>query len=256
MGMYKGFTECYDELFPLKKKRLDFLNRYLKGTSPRILDIGCATGELANILSGRGDRVTGVDLDEKMIDTAKKKAQAAGLSTEFYMKDMAQLDFFSSTFDVVLCLGNTLPHLGNIEAVYSFLERVNKMLSRDGLLVLQIVNFDRMLKHKISQLPLLETANLLFHRNYKYIKTGRFISNVLFDVRLTDKEGRVIYEGSETLLPLRGQQLKKALAETGFYKGEFFGDENGKLYNPGTSKALIVTARKMDPDIFKHLIRW
>jgi glycine/sarcosine N-methyltransferase len=254
--MYNGLTEYYDDLFPLKKTRLDFLRKYLKATASRILDVGCATGELALELAGKGYRVTGVDLDEKMIDAAKKKAQKAGLSTEFYAKDMAHLDFFSSTFDVILCLGNTLPHLGNIEEVYSFLQRANNMLSKGGILVLQAVNFDRMLRYKISKLPLLETSNLLFHRNYHYIKSGRLISKIRFETRLSDKEGGVIYEGSETLLPLKSRQVKKAMAETGFYKGEFYGDENGNLYNSGTSKALIVAARKMNPEIFKHLIRF
>lgn len=53
MALYENIAEFYDEIFPLKQTRLDFIASFLENNS-EVLDIGCATGELALALSKRG----------------------------------------------------------------------------------------------------------------------------------------------------------------------------------------------------------
>jgi len=71
-----------------------------------VLDVACGTGHasvaLARLLP-RG-RVTGVDFSAGMLDQARKKTTALGLSNvEFIERDMTALGFPSATFDVAVC---------------------------------------------------------------------------------------------------------------------------------------------------------
>ena len=70
-----------------------------------VLDAGCGTGRVAIELSRRGHPVVGVDVDEAMLESARRKAP--GL--EWVHGDLADptLDF-GRTFDVVVMAGNVL----------------------------------------------------------------------------------------------------------------------------------------------------
>ena len=62
---YTSISKYYSEIFPYQPMQLQFVkNRVgdLKGKN--ILDIGCATGELAFRLAGEGAKVIGIDLNE------------------------------------------------------------------------------------------------------------------------------------------------------------------------------------------------
>ena len=45
----------------------------------RVLDLGTGTGDLAVALARRGHRVTGLDASAKMLTTAQRQADAAGI---------------------------------------------------------------------------------------------------------------------------------------------------------------------------------
>jgi ubiquinone/menaquinone biosynthesis C-methylase UbiE len=72
-----------------------------------VLDIACGTGwatmEAAKAVGKKG-KVIGIDIAEKMLDVAKKKAEAAGISNiEYRLGDAEALDFKDDSFDIVLC---------------------------------------------------------------------------------------------------------------------------------------------------------
>ena len=72
--------------------------------APRILlDAGCGTGRVARELARRGVQVTGVDIDDEMLDTARAKAP----SIEWLTADIAEVDLGRS-FDTVLMAGNVV----------------------------------------------------------------------------------------------------------------------------------------------------
>lgn len=104
----------------------DFVMRY----SPRtLLDAGCGTGRIARELARRGLDVVGVDLDDRMLSTARRKAP----SIAWHCADLASIDL-GRTFDVILLAGNVMIFLtpGTEGAVVANLER---HLAPDGRLV-------------------------------------------------------------------------------------------------------------------------
>jgi 2-polyprenyl-3-methyl-5-hydroxy-6-metoxy-1,4-benzoquinol methylase len=66
-----------------------------------VLDAGCGTGRVAIELAGHGIDVLGVDVDESMIDEARRR----GPGLEWHRADLATLAL-GRRFDVVLLAGN------------------------------------------------------------------------------------------------------------------------------------------------------
>ncbi len=69
-----------------------------------ILDVACGTGEFERLLLGKNptQRITGVDISEKMLDIARKKYRVYS-NVEFHQTSANSLPFASHTFDVVVC---------------------------------------------------------------------------------------------------------------------------------------------------------
>lgn len=80
----------------------------------RVLDAGCGTGRSTIALTAMGYEVTGVDVDESMLDVAR--TDAPGL--DWRLADLATLDL-GEQFDLVLLAGNIIPLLepGTLDAV-------------------------------------------------------------------------------------------------------------------------------------------
>ncbi|MET8833855.1 class I SAM-dependent methyltransferase [Micromonospora sp. NPDC004540] len=81
----------------------EVLDRGVNG--PKVLDIGCGTGDLAIALARRGHQVTGVDISRVAIDLARAKAARAGLPVHFEVQDATDLSLPSAPFDSVFDSG-------------------------------------------------------------------------------------------------------------------------------------------------------
>jgi SAM-dependent methyltransferase len=75
---------------------------HLPAAPASVADIGCGTGSLSVLLAGEGYAVTGVDFAPAMIEEARAKAAAAGVSARFALSDAAAPDLPPGRFDVVL----------------------------------------------------------------------------------------------------------------------------------------------------------
>ena len=93
MSFYESFAIYYDDLFPAGKDKLSFLNQYISKPS-QILDIGCATGAISLNLAQSGHTVTGIDLDEGLIEIAFKKVENDSIEfKQMNMLDVSRLNF-------------------------------------------------------------------------------------------------------------------------------------------------------------------
>jgi glycine/sarcosine N-methyltransferase len=243
-SLYKHIAAYYGEIFPLKEIRLAFVESLLPNPGREnlfILDIGCAAGELAMALSNAGHRVVGIDINEEMIKVAKK-ANEGNYRTAFLHLDMneAPAKFNHSFYNAVLCLGNTLVHLDNPQEMENFFTGIREILKDQGVLILQIVNYRRILDLGITELPLIESEHCTFRREYAYDRKNH---RIRFRGELRLKDSGDTFESVEILYPLMYEELEPALVRAGFSLIEFYGNEHMSSYNP-SSPALIAYAEK------------
>jgi len=90
-----------------------------------ILDVGCGTGNFSLELARMGVKVTGIDISEPMLATARYKAAEAGLETEFLKADALNLPFNDNTFDKIVSV-TALEFVSDLKAALAKCYRVLK----------------------------------------------------------------------------------------------------------------------------------
>ncbi|WDV44786.1 class I SAM-dependent methyltransferase [Clostridiaceae bacterium M8S5] len=221
MSFYEEIARYYEYIFPLKQDKLDFVLSQRKG---KILDIGCSTGELALALNKEGYEVIGIDLDEKMINIAKKKEIS---KLKFYHLNMMDIEKFfkDDKFDQITCLGNTLVHLKSTDSILNFFNSVKKLLVEDGVFKFQILNYDKILEEKIQYLPKIENTKIKFIRRYKYTP-----DKIIFETELYIKEENKTLTGRVDLIPVKKKQIINLLNEAGFNKITYYSGFDKRPY--------------------------
>jgi SAM-dependent methyltransferase len=102
-------------------------------TGAVVADVGTGTGRLLPDLRGRTDRVIGVDASRSMLDQARRRLDAHGISdVDFRLGDMAHLPLQDGEADAVL-VNMALHHVP--EPVVA-LRELHRVLSPDGVLLI------------------------------------------------------------------------------------------------------------------------
>ncbi len=217
---YTSISNHYSEIFPFNPAQQNFVETRLGNLAGKtILDIGCATGELAFRLAGAGAHVTAIDLNEDLLQQARlKKNHPNLLIQQGNMLDVSR-DFKAAGFDGVLCFGNTLVHLNNTGSVLKMFEGVRSVLKPGGQFLLQILNYDYIIDNELKKLPLIETDSIVFNRKYEFSRDGIHVD---FITELKIKETKESISNSTSLLALRSAELFALLKEAGFIQIEFF----------------------------------
>ncbi|HEV7804713.1 MAG TPA: class I SAM-dependent methyltransferase [Solirubrobacteraceae bacterium] len=68
----------------------------------RVLDVACGTGNAALLAGARGADVVGIDVAERLIGVARRRAAAAAIGAEFVVGDVHALPVADASFDIVL----------------------------------------------------------------------------------------------------------------------------------------------------------
>ena len=72
MNLYDALADIYGDIFPLSAERVEFVCSLLPQHNAHIMDVGCATGDLALALARRNIRVTAIDRNKKMINIVER----------------------------------------------------------------------------------------------------------------------------------------------------------------------------------------
>jgi SAM-dependent methyltransferase len=117
-------------------KRLDFIvnavNR-LNNKQAKVLDIGCGNGNISRALGSLGYMVTGVDIDEKSIETAKSLNTFSNVNFKVYDANAFAL---GDEFDAIIC-SEVLEHLIKPEDLVASIYRI---LKPGGIFVATVPN--------------------------------------------------------------------------------------------------------------------
>ncbi|MCC7308033.1 MAG: class I SAM-dependent methyltransferase [Acidobacteria bacterium] len=81
-----------------------FVNRLDIKPGMKVLDVACGSGNLAVNAAANGAEVTGLDLADNLVESAKKRAEALGLKIKFEQGDAEAMPYEDNTFDVVMTM--------------------------------------------------------------------------------------------------------------------------------------------------------
>ena len=102
-------------------------------------------------------------------------------------------------YALITCFGNTLPHLSH-ELLQEFFVNVEKSLTQDGVLIIQMLNYDLILKEKPQALKKIVVDSIEFERRYHYKKQSIEFETIL-------KVGNQMTQGKTTLYPYRLDEI-------------------------------------------------
>ncbi len=229
--MYKEIKEYYDYIFPQNIKQLEFIERIKPLSNDElVLDVGAATGNLSGLIS-RKARIIGIDLDEGLLEVAKRKNDL-----DFRKMNMLDIDCFDEKFDRIVSFGNTLVHLENDEKIEIFFKKVFELLKEDGYFMVQILNYEKIISEQIRELPLIDNEHIKFVRKYE-AQEDRL--NFLTTLYIKSEDRKI--DGSILLYPIKRDKIEELLLKTGFKNIEFYSNWNGEK---GSSLPLIFTAQR------------
>jgi glycine/sarcosine N-methyltransferase len=232
--VYNQMATAYKSLFPVDHETLRFASdKWKRG---KILDLACGNGGYAIELAKQGFEVEGVDLSEAMIEAARKSAAEENVHVVFSVADMAD-PLPANRYKGVLFIGNSLVHASSIELITKILTNIYRSLQQDGTLVMQILNYDRIMKLRPATLPLIQRDGVTFERRYFYEET-----RVRFQTVLRVAGNSVTDEVS--LYPLQSEALQQSLSAAGFTDVEMHDDFTSAPFDAATTFALVVVARK------------
>lgn len=231
---YAHLRRHYDRLFPLDRARPEFLLAQTPGRNA-YLDLGCATGTLAESLALDFKRLEGWDLDEGFLEQARHRCRNLP-QLSFEPRDLLEVGQAHDRFDLISCLGNTVVHLDSIGRIGEFLARARRKLRGNGVVVLQTVNYDA-LPDGVHDFPVLEREELRLERSYRPREDGR----IDFTTVLTTPDART--ESVTALLPLKQGMLADLALAAGYSHVAFRGSFDRRAWSPRASATIAVLRR-------------
>ena len=160
----RGTAAYFDEIERRRYRwhyHLVDLFRELRGSSGKLLEIGCGIGMDSVQLAKVGFDVTGVDLTESAIEIARVHARLRGVPIEFHTGNAEELGFADRTFRVVYSFG-VLHHTPDIRGA---LAEVHRVLEPGGKAYIMLYHRRSLvnLVHQAFRLPYESPRNLKDH---------------------------------------------------------------------------------------------
>lgn len=242
MRFYEILEKHYDFIFPFQNSTYDFIR---DGLNPqdKVLDVACGTGTYTIALRKEGILSCGLDLEESMIRMAEKKAEEQGLQGDFIVSNMLDMDLVhEGGLRRIFIIGNSLVHLNSLDQIKNFITTAYSLLHDEGDLMIQIINYDRILKENIDHLPTIHVPDigLTFKRNYKYDAEAHLID---FSSQLS-VHGET-EEASVQLFPLKKEELVHLLMEVGFEEIHLYGSFKEEPYTESSTPLIVVAKKKL-----------
>lgn len=149
---YTAFAAVYDELMdatPYEQwgdRVLALMEKYgvsrpergatdtLTAEKNLVLDLGCGTGTLTELLYGKGYDMIGVDCSEEMLAVAMEKRQDTGSQILYLQQDMRELSLYS-TVGTVISVCDSVNYILEEEELVQVFSLVNNYLFPGGIFI-------------------------------------------------------------------------------------------------------------------------
>lgn len=246
IAFYRDLADDYDDMTRFQKRmdqeRSILITLQKKFKFKTALDVACGTGLHAILLQKIGVDTVGTDNSRAMLDKAHKNAMEAGIDVTWVQSDMrAVTKTINRTFDVIFCIGNSLPHIITTKQLLNAFREWHKLLNTDGRIIIQILNYTKILKDKER------IVNITKQGPREYIRFYDFLSQKLqFNIIIINWEKQPPFQSlkSTILYPHERSSLSTVLHQAGFTNLKYFGNINLSPFSEEKSPNLVLIAQK------------
>ena len=242
-SFYNQASIYYDKMIDFDSalhKRKILLSNFVNDKTKTVADVGCGTGVDSISLSQLGLNVTAFEPSIEMINNAKVNSEKHKCKIDFFNFSANEIPkTFYNRFDLVVSLGNTLANIpsGKID---KSVEKLFKLLKNDGRVLIQILNYEKILSEKERIVNITKKDNEYFIRFYDFEKKDLSFNILKFNADQTTKKELI----STKIFPYTSKEFKKVFKEAGFKKIELFGSLDKKAFDPKNSNDLVLFAQK------------
>lgn len=139
MEAYTGFASVYDQL--MDNIPYEEWAGYLHGLMEEyqvneglVLDLGCGTGTMTELLAGYGYDMIGVDCSEEMLGAAMEKRSISGHDILYLLQDMREFELYG-TVRAVVSVCDSINYMTEIEDLEQVFCLVNNYLDPGGIFI-------------------------------------------------------------------------------------------------------------------------
>ncbi len=139
----------------------------------RILDLACGTGAAALVFAGAGCEVVAIDQSPAMLEQARHKAERSHVAIQFIEASMQTLcewppdrpPLLPDSFDLVICLGESLNYLGSETDLQCVFAAVTRLLQPGSAFCFDIIDQHRLTSPPESDIVLYDDRDYMVYQN-------------------------------------------------------------------------------------------
>ncbi len=216
-----------------------------------VVDLGCGTGTLTEMLANMGYDCIGIDNSMEMLARALEKKELAGTGTLYLCQDMQEMELFC-TVGTVISVCDSLNYLLTEEEIKDTFSRVNNYLYPGGIF---IFDFNTVFKYEtvIGDTTIAENRDECSFIWENYYHDKEQINE--YDVTVFIKEDGDRYRRFAETHYQRGYtlaQMQDLLAQTGLeFVAAFDGETRDEVR--GNSERIYVIAREQGKEQMKDV---
>lgn len=252
MEMYEDFALVYDRFMDETpyEEWCQFVVGRLKQdqiTDGILLDLGCGTGSMTELLAKQGYDMIGVDLSDSMLDIAMEKRAQSGHNILYLQQDMREFELYG-TVRAVICLCDSLNYLLEEDDLLTTFKLVNNYLDPDGLF---IFDFNTVYKYEtvIGDSTIAENREDCSFIWENYYDPEEEINE--YDLTIfVQEEGDTFHRFTETHLQ-RGytvEQMRTLVEQAGLKILEIMDSDTGEAVSE-TSERVYIVAKEQQKEL-------
>jgi ubiquinone/menaquinone biosynthesis C-methylase UbiE len=243
ISFYNSASDYYDKMIDFDsalQKRKELLSGFITPQMKSVADVGCGTGVDSISLSLLGLNVFAFDPSLEMINAAKANSERKETNIEFYNYPANKIPkIFYNKFDLVVSLGNTLANIP-FSKIKKSVSRLFKLVKKDGSVLIQILNYEKILMEKERIVNITKKDGEYFIRFYDFGKKDLTFNILRFNADDTSKKELI----STKIFPYISKEIKKIFKASGFKEIEIYGSLNKQPFVSKTSNDLVLSAKK------------
>ena len=244
MDFYDQISDSYDEMTDLKN-RLERIEDFVKALMSRygpksVLDAACGTGAYVVKLAQMGIDVTGADISAGMLAKARAQSGRVGVGARWINCPMQQLaDHCPEKYDVVMCLGNSIPHILTAGELDQTIKGFAGLLRPGGVLLIHLLNYSRIRQSGQRIVGVTRQGNNEYIRFYDI-----FPEIINFNLlKITWKGAHSEHQLTSTpLYPYTAQAIRQVIEKHGLGDISLYADYQFNPFDITQSQSLMVEA--------------